>query len=458
MSENLLTYNLWEIFDGKWDRYPNEHDLIDKITCQESDVPPTSLLRPGLLTKSNLFRRVDLEGACYVISSPLELKMMDGIIISNGCIVAGPNFPKADYLMKIEGANTIKLENLLLECSKIANGIFLNKFIRVRIEDCTIMHQLHYGVYGNEYGNNHELEVVKCNIMEYVFGDGGEKSHNKEIIPYFREAHNRTSTGIFLGQADNVVADCNINLCKVGIKVGMRANRIQGNHITAGATDGNHLFNCIEINKANRSACLLVNNYFDNGRIWIETSAKKIADRNYITLTDNLFYRGFNHPNGEEFNYVVIKPRDKHSSFSNVILTNNQFYTQDADLEGQDRRVIVPIRIIKEQGSISPERTAGSFMKGNSFTHSDSFFITPQGTEVTKIVKFKEGEVSKVVNFSRVLPWGRISEIQCSDLDIKIEVKSDFKLMLKNFSGTKRDVRIKVNNEVKYSGLDYIIH
>ena len=126
--------------------------------------------------------------------------------------------------------------------SKRANGFYLNKFIRLRIEDCTVIHQLSYGIYSNEKGNNHELEVVKCNIMEYVFGDGGENALNKNIIPYFRNAINRTSIGVFLGQADNVIADCNINLCKTGIKVGMRANRIQGNHITAGATDGNHIF------------------------------------------------------------------------------------------------------------------------------------------------------------------------------------------------------------------------
>ena len=110
-------YNLKDIFNSKKD---SKHDsslqaLIDN-QLKESDA--ISILRPGIKNTSHMMKVIDLGGRCYVVNETTQLKMIDGIIISNGCIVAGPNFPLDQYIFSVEGANTIKFENLIIECQK----------------------------------------------------------------------------------------------------------------------------------------------------------------------------------------------------------------------------------------------------------------------------------------------------------------------------------------------------
>ena len=61
-------------------------------------------------------------------------------------------------------------------------------------------------------------------IPEKIVSVLRDNAHKKDYLPNFDEANSRTSVGIFLGQADNVVADCNIHLCKIGILSNMRAS------------------------------------------------------------------------------------------------------------------------------------------------------------------------------------------------------------------------------------------
>ncbi len=458
--ENAV-YNLVDVFAG---RFHGAGNLAAHIASQMHSDERATIMRPGMKTPSLMFRNIDLGGKCWIIDSPIQLNQLDSVVISNGCIVAGPNFPDDGYVFEITGANTVKFENLLVECSKRANGFFFNRFIRVRVEDCTILHQKHFGIYGNPTGANHELEVVKCNIMEFVFGDGEPGKNNEGIVPDFKEARNRTSVGVFLGQADNVVADCNINLCRVGIRVGMRANRIQGNHITAGKTYSNALFNCIELDRGVKSSCLIVNNYLDNGRLYIKTSARSVSHRNYVTVTDNLFYRGFNHPIDDEFNHVVIEPSEPGSSLTNLIIASNQFYNQDENLDEIEERLITPIRVAtNEPNSIDPGLTTGSRMSGNSFTWWGKFKVKPMGTQATRYVDLVDTALT--VDFSDILPWGAISLVSLQREgggslagEVDVVINGEKKVKLTSSKPLKERVMVTVSVDTRYGGLDYVVH
>ncbi|MEP2773883.1 MAG: hypothetical protein ABJH05_17145 [Fulvivirga sp.] len=452
-------YNIKDIINGN---HPFDDSLHDYIDAALNESAQAVVLRPGAEKVTHMNKSIDLKGKCFVISEPVKLRGIDGLIISNGCIIAGKGFPIDEYMFHVVGANTVKFENLIMDCTKRANGIFFNNFIRVRVEDCTIMHQLNYGIYGNESGNNHELEVVKCNIMEYVFGDGvANKALNEGVIPYFRKAENRTSVGVFLGQADNVIADCNINLCRVGIKVNMRANRIQGNHITAGNTDSNEIYNCIEIDKSHKSACIIVNNYIDNGRIYIKTSAKPIADRNYITISDNLCYRGFNHPVDREFNHIYIDPIEENSSFTNILIQSNQFYTQDANIEGIEERKIYPVGTNNENGNIGLNRTYGSNMSGNAFTLSPRYKVMPMGSTVTKTISLGKKEEQIHINLSKYLPWGRIQSFEiladATDHQCYLSRNGNRRLILHNPNRFEGKLFVKASVLRPYKKIGYFI-
>ena len=373
------------------------------------------------VSKIQYFLTLDLDSGHYLITQPIKLHNIYGCIITNGTITASKDFPINQYLFDFLKTDTTKIENILFECRKRANAIYARKFFRLRIEDCTILHQKLYGIYGAETGGNHELEIFKCNISEYLWGDGQKNAKvdsETDNFPDFKVASNRESTGIFLGQADNVVADCNINLCKVGIKVGMRANRIQGNHITAGGTYKESIFEGIVLDKQVKSSCLIVNNYIDNCRLFINIDDKLVNKRNYVTVTDNLFYRGFNHPKDREFNHIVIRPLAKNSILQNIIVTNNQFYTQDEHLNGQPQRIIKPIHVdtssydkngLNIEPSIDNKQIIGSIVKNNNFTNVHPYYEIPMATQLTGIIKMPESPTDTYsFDFSINIPWGEI--------------------------------------------------
>jgi hypothetical protein len=372
------------------------------------------MVAPGSGRFSGNLRLLSLGGRQFRVSRPIRIRGLHGVVIANGSIEAADQFPEGEYLFDVQGANTLKIENVLFECNKRANGIYAQNFLRLRIEDCTILHQKDYGIYGSDRGRNHELEVMKCNIVEYLWGDDASRG-----FPDFRRAANRTSVGVFLGQADNVVADCNINLCRTGIKVGMRANRIQGNHITGGNTIENEVFDGIVLDKHVRSSCLVVNNYIDNCRLLLNVNDQPVNARNYVTVTDNLFYKGYNHPtDGREFNHIVVRALAARSILQNVIISNNQFYNQDEHLEDQPERRILPIRVEAAWPGAQPGESAtaldaqgiaGTVVRQNVFTNVDKYHETPVGTRATIVTEpsASPAEITEV-DFGRHLVWGDI--------------------------------------------------
>jgi len=432
------------------------------------------------ISKIQYFVTLDLSSGHYLITQPIKLHNIYGCIISNGTITASENFPLNEYLFDFLGINTTKIENVLFECRKRANGIYAHKFFRLRIEDCTILHQKTYGIYGSETGYNHELEIFKCNISEYLWGDGQKNAtvdSETGKFPDFKVASNRESTGIFLGQADNVVADCNINLCKVGIKVGMRANRIQGNHITAGGTYQESIFEGIVLDKHVKSSCLIVNNYIDNCRLLIYINDNLKNKRNYVTVTDNLFYRGFNHPDHQQFNHIVIRPLKEDSILQNIIVTNNQFYTQDEHLKGKPERIIKPIHVdvspyykngVKIEPSVNNNQIIGSIVKDNNFTNVHPYYEIPMATKLTGIIKMPESPTDTYsFDFSRNIPWGEIQSYTVTmttakDTPIAYAVTdvSYNKITIKTASPiiARFDVTVNVNSSYYQAANPVIVH
>ena len=359
---------------------------------------------------------IDLQGETFILDRPLKIAQAQLIHIRNGSLVAGPTFPEGAFLIEVENGTGLVFQNLFLECSKRANGITLSDFFRVRIEDCHIIHQRDFGIYSAPRGNNHELEVMKCHISEFLYWDGYPTKHTTYgIIPPFDVDANRQSTGVFLGQADNVVADCNINLCRTGIFCGMRANRIQGNHITGGGSKELDIFKGIELNNFEKSSAMINNNYIDNCTLWINcTNEPRLNQRNYLHVTSNLFYRGYNHPlDGRTYSHIVVNPVTPGAMLGNVHVTNNLFYNQDENLEGIKPRILEPIRVHSpinpdtgEAGSLNHAEILNFRMESNQFTNRFPTFVKPMGTTVTKRVEVQPGKNRYTVPFGREIPVG----------------------------------------------------
>lgn len=431
------------------------------------------------------FRVLDLGGKTFNIDQPIYIHKINNVIFSNFRIHVSEKFSKNSNL-KFEvpkfterfALNLYKVKNILLkdiyiDCGKYSSGISVAKFLRVKIVRQYVLHQTKFGIYSPKCseinGNNHELEILDSNIMEYEFGDG--YGGNKGYLPNFDEAPNRTSTGIFLGQADNVIADCNIHLCKVGILSNMRANRIQGNHITAGGTKERAIFDCIVVKKNKRGACLIHNNYIDNGRLLINTSSDKMADRNYVHITDNIFYRGYNHPVNKKFNHIYVLAEDKNSSFANVIINSNIFYNQDANLDPNSKvksfdpnsglqRIIMPLKVDTKNGNIDNNRCWGSSMEKNTFTNSQGLFEIPQSTNFIVRHKFIASENgNEIIELDKYVPFGQI--VKVSIIGIYYSKKSNELNSIANLVNNNIPELVVIDKQlcVKYkSKKDFTLH
>ncbi|MEP1933614.1 right-handed parallel beta-helix repeat-containing protein [Shimia sp.] len=420
-----LAQNLVEIFATEAHDYGRIHDVVEAgfLASQEG-------CSVGYNVKPGSVYTIDLQGETFVLDRPLKIRKAQLIHIRNGTLVAGPTFPKGEFLIDVFNGTGLVFQNLFLECSKRANGITLADFFRVRIEDCHIIHQRDYGIYSAPQGNNHELEVMKCHISEYLYWDGHPgKASSYGIIPPFDVDENRQSVGVYLGQADNVVADCNINLCRTGIYCGMRANRIQGNHITGGGSLDLDIFKGIELDNFHKSSAIINNNYIDNCTLWINCDDHpRLNQRNYLHVTSNLFYRGYNHPSdGRTYSHIVVNPLKPGSFLGNVHVTNNLFYNQDENLEAIKPRVLEPIRVHSRTDSETGEHLdlnhAGILnfrMESNQFTNRFPTFVKPMGTTVTKRVEATPDKHLYTVPFKREIPVGILR-----DAEARISTMSD---------------------------------
>jgi hypothetical protein len=406
--------NLAEIFSMRDHDYQRLHKIV------EEGIQQASQDHGGFYNERNgRLCDIDLQGGVFVLDRPLELSYVQLIVLRNGTLVAGPDFPEGEFLISCNRVIGISFLSLFLECSKRASGIRFEGFLRVRVEDCHILHQRDYGIYSGPTGGNHELEVFKCHIAEYVHGDGyPERKVSYGIIPPFDVDENRVSTGIFLGQADNVVADCNINLCRVGIHCGMRANRIVGNHITGGGSLDLDIFKGIEANNFGKSSAIINHNYIDNCTLWINCDDQaRLNTRNYFHVTDNLFYRGYNHPSdGRLWSHIVINTLKPGSKLGNVHICDNLFYNQDENLNGIKPRVLYPLRVHTHadpetgaQSGIDHHGVTNFRMESNQFTNSFPTFVQPMGTTVTKMLAVQADKSEYFVTFREEIPIGALS-------------------------------------------------
>ena len=104
----------------------------------------------------------------------------------------------------------------------------------------------------------------------------------------------------------------------------------------------------------------------------------------------------------------------------NIIVSNNQFYTQDEHLDGEPQRVIKPIHvdlsphyIAKKSEKIIPsineDLIAGAIVSENNFTNVHPYYEIPMATRMTGIIDMPGSPRDTYsFDFSKHIPWGSI--------------------------------------------------
>jgi hypothetical protein len=220
--------------------------------------------------RAGRLRDIDLGGAVFVLDRPLRIAHAQLVGLCNGALLAGPGFPAGQALVVLRHVTGLRLRQLRLDCAGRADGIVLRDFFRVRIERCHIRHPRHCGILSARQGNNHELEVLSC------------------VLTGAPPARPARGTGILLGQADNVVSDCTLEGFRLGIRCGMRANRITGNHIRAAGRSGAAM--AIAGENRHKASAMIHHNLFEDCAIQISCDDHdRLNRRNYFHITDNAF-------------------------------------------------------------------------------------------------------------------------------------------------------------------------
>ena len=69
----------------------------------------------GYFNMEGSLREIDLGGRTYILDRPLEINNCQLVVLRNGTLVAGPTFPKGEYLISCNRVVGISFFDLLLE-------------------------------------------------------------------------------------------------------------------------------------------------------------------------------------------------------------------------------------------------------------------------------------------------------------------------------------------------------
>ena len=175
---------------------------------------------------------IDLGGGVAKIDRPIELPSgAGGYTFANGIIAPDTsNFPNGENLIEYVGNGDhplIGYQNLQLECSRIANGIYANRYIENFATSLRIHGQRDWGVrigywktFSQSAGSAHEFSFAPgCQIAEFYNGEDGQDSP--------------TSVGLLIDvgdAADNKFNGLVVKYCKKQVDIGSQANQFTSCH------------------------------------------------------------------------------------------------------------------------------------------------------------------------------------------------------------------------------------
>ena len=191
----------------------------------------------------------------YLISQPLYLPNKNNILIKGGTLKATDSF--SGYLLNtsqtsatgISGytsyGENIKINDVFFDCSYMADGIYMEQFLRIEVNGCTIQNPKTYGVYCN---NGHEANITNTNIIGRTYG------YDDTTV---------ASTGIVLDTFDSIVDNCVVAYCQWAVEVKRKFNQVINSHFYCNRNSGGN----VKLNKC--SYIRLTNNYYDGSGVYV---------------------------------------------------------------------------------------------------------------------------------------------------------------------------------------------
>lgn len=248
----------------------NEEFIPEQLGAKNDGSTDASDVFAAIFNKMENNNKLLMTGT-YLIDSPLYLPNKNNIVISGGTLKAGENLD--GYILNSnQTASTgysgwsyktenLTLENVFLDGSYTANGIYLDAYLRVKLISCTIHNIYQYGIYLN---SGHECQVIGTNIIGKTNGD-------EEV----------ESTGIVINSWDNIIDSCVIAYCQWAIDILKNTNQICNSHFYCNRANGGN----IKITKA--AHLTFTNNYFDGSGVYAINPYHLLFTNSLFVLSDS---------------------------------------------------------------------------------------------------------------------------------------------------------------------------
>ena len=251
------------------------------------------------------------------MSRPLDWTSDGGNFrICCGTLVALPAFaPHGGYIIEVTGGNNghqnIGLNDLSLDGSLVANGIFLLNVLRGDVSDVYI---IHFPGAGIRVEKGHEVDIHDSFIGQYIWDESPQPITN--------------SSAIILNGNDHIVHDCVIfSATGVGILDTGGANGIEGVHIYGAmsppnGSSWNPPLNPQKNVSVARGGIVLegwgwqsriVNNYFDGEDLVLQLGGATCCPQ---AITGNLFLSS---------SRIIIRPSSNRTNITGLAITGNIF-------------------------------------------------------------------------------------------------------------------------------------
>ena len=308
---------------------------------------------------------IDFAGSVFETTGKLTLNNALHIKFANGGIKAGATFSTSDYIFEIAEithCENIIIDNMLFDCNNRAKGaIAAEDFYRLTIKDCHIYRFESNGIFTGDISTGlandlaHEMHVIDCDIVEIPAGDTGHGDSSA-----------RSATGIFSGNADNILRGNTIFWCHKGIDINKGGAQVLGNHIYNGPNTPTAINNtdniCIEVQQ-NSANTIITDNYIDNGNIVVNWfTSVQIVDNMFLTTATDA-----------SFHFIILKPFSTPIWPRNFIINENTFKSGSVSLTAG---------IYEDTTSGSITLMKDSYIKGNTSDKASGFTVDLISTEV----------------------------------------------------------------------------
>lgn len=270
--------------------------------------------------------RVDFGGLSYLIGTQLQLPGGNGMVLTNGRLVASPTFDTSKYLIEVGQVsdaylpdgfkiNNLTVRDMYFDSSHRGGGLLIQRFLRARVDGCTFVGYSTCGL--RTAVDGHELMVTACQFGEYLWGDTtGTRYDRADLF---------VGTGIRFETNDNHVTDTVIQLSRYGIYLANSdANLFNGVHIwpgyvktagTSGATSALDWINtCVYVDQ-NSQLNNFTGCYFDGGQFIWENPWK-------ASITNSIFLHGWGDASK---GMIVFKAMAANVFLDGVQITGNTF-------------------------------------------------------------------------------------------------------------------------------------